>query len=202
MADAGRDEVNKDERLWLTGVEGALSKSRNGVTGPLSSARADISCDNRVVGEEGSKTLDTLVVPLYKTKEPVVSSTSTMFRPLIGTASTAEIFLTAPKMILLEQSLATSIFTMERLGWVPEHKKQIMFCPTVSVDRNTLAAFPPFSFTCPPGSVHKWSRHMVTSSGRGFSSQKELSLSWPVLQEGDRVGEENLAATLLEREGD
>jgi hypothetical protein len=198
VAEGGREDVRREDRLWLKGVEGALPRLMVCVCA-VSRARADISWERRLVGEEGSNTLDTLVLPLYNTREPIRSSTRIMSRPLIGTASTAGIFLTAPKIILVAQSFATSIFTMARQGWEPEHKKQIMFCPTVSVERNTLLAFPPFSFICPPGSVHKWSRHIVT--WRGLSSHSPLSSSSPALQ-GERVGEENLSPTLLEREGD
>ena len=108
-------------------LEGALSTFIKGVIGPLSRARAEISCDKRTVGEEGRNTFATFVVPLYRTRDLVGSRTKIIFSPFMGTASRAGIFLTAPKMILLGQSLATSILINVKLGWLSENTKQIMF---------------------------------------------------------------------------
>ena len=107
-------------------MQGALPLSRLILLGAVSRARADISCERIVVGEEGSMILDTLVVPEYNTRDAVMSNTKIMFSPDTGAASRAEIFLTAPNIILSGLSLAASILTICKPGLRPVLIKQII----------------------------------------------------------------------------
>ena len=149
--------------------------------------------------------LDTLVVPEYSTRDAVMSNTKIMFSPDTGAASRAEIFLTAPNIILSGLSLAASILTICRPGLRPVLIKQIICCPTRSLARNTLSALSLVSFNCPTGrvgSVHKCSNTIVTSSG-GLSSYREESfLCCPGVPGDPRTGlEENLDWILVRRVG-
>ena len=77
-----------------------------------------------------------------------------MSSPDSGTASTAGTVLAAPKITRPETSLVFSILTRAR---PPVVRRQRSCWPTVSVARKTLEAEP-----LVPGSVQRWSRHMVT----------------------------------------